>query len=1818
MHLVRTVVVTLLLGGLSLAPVAAADLASASTLPTVLPDPAAGTGAADPADPPVDRAAASAPGAAGPQVDGVRVGAGSYAPTPPAEIASVADVRKTVDQHLYVDPSQAGKPVPTNQWWTDLLVSRYSGDMWAYPFVSSNSAQGTKVTLPTSWNADGTAMRLDAPVTVGGTVDPTPDASDRVLADFEDGLPDGWTTTGDAFAGTSSGTASGQSAVSGWLGGGFVDSFTDRDGDGATGTLTSPGFTVDRSTLAFLVGGGRHPGAEAVQLLVDGAVVEEATGADSEELRWTTWDVSAYRGRTAQVRVVDSLRAGWAHVLVDQVLLTDAPDGIAERFTTAFSADRADALRWGDWNVSWRMPQAGPGGQYMDVTSVQGSPYEWFEFHGMTPRITLQDGAALTDADGRGLTGTITTDRFEIRQDGHVFGVHAPTGTTFTRSGNVLEASAGTPFLVLSAVPEQGLTLDDLHRTAFAVPRDTRMDYSYDPAAGQVEQRWSLQTDVLQGSDHDTVQGWLQHQYAEATHDLSFTGATYATPRGTMRTTVGHDGWTLRYAFSGLTPIGAEPTSTGDDPYREEVMRQYLSDYAAKETYGGDTYWGGKDLQQLGAYMSVADQIGDTEDADRMRATLERALTDWYTYSEGEREHFFAMYPTWKALIGFGDSYGSAQFNDNHFHYGYFTLATALLGRADPEWAQRYGEMATLVAKQYANWDRDDERFPHFRTFGVWTGHSNAGGVSSPGGNNQESSSEAIQSEAGLFLLGSVLGDEDMQAAGAVQYVTERAAVRDYYQNAHGNPASAAYDGDGAFPEAYDAGQAGILFDSGQAEATYFSGDPAWIYGIQWMPTAPWFTYFGWDPDFSKAIMRQMMAARGEVVGQDGVVDGNAGHVQMLTKKWWGVGTYGDVAITRDRPAAIGELQDAIRAVERNHPGYVTAKTATNPLYDRSTDTLYVSVDDDGSVVFPSRWWTPEALPAALVPAQLDGPTADRQPGDWPEPSPLLPFLVTDYRADPDTIGRLYGVDLTHHRPGADTARAAAVFSEMGDALGNVVLGFLAQYDPDTYADVHAALWEAQDPTVTGQSMAGMVYHQAMSNRTVGHEVTDRHTSNPLSQVFRAADGTYSYVIDNVDDVQRTYDVYAGQRVVGQIAVPARTQITSHLDARLAKVVVGTEGDPRTLAPGSTTAFTATGYDQYGATVPLDDVRWSTSAGTIDQDGTLHAGAAADQVSVTATVGTVSDAYDVRVAPAPVLTGIAVTPGTARAVVGEPVTFSAEGHDQYGDPAPLPADVAWSTTAPGTVTGDGTLTTTAPGAGYVVATVGDVEAGGVEAGGVEGSAVVSSIASVPVVEGTTATASSTDGGNTAAKAVDGDPATRWESAHGVDTVDLTLDLGSARDVDSVRVTWENAAAARYVVQVSDTDDGPWRNVRTVTNADASVDTVPVGATARFVRLHMTDRLTQYGYSVWDVQVTGTPATADVDVRDLLVAPRSVTVLPGSSVRLAAYGFDADGYGGLLTGDAQPVWTADDGATVSASGTATLPDRGGATATVRAVRGAATGQAVLTTLDQGESPAVSRDVAVGKPVTTSSDERGDLSGDAAVDDDDTTRWSSTARDGEWLAVDLGSVLPLDRVEVLWETAAAASDHVEVRDRASDPWRTVSTTAEGRGGTETHDLDGIRARFVRLVADSRTTRYGVSVWSFRVFSTEGTPTPDLARRAAVSSSGDESAGTPARHAVDGDPGTRWASEHRDDARLDVDLGARHEVHEATIRWEDAYGRAYRIEGRDGTTGAWTTIVTVTDGDGGTDRVPLSGTWRQIRLQGVDRATPYGYSVYGFEVR
>ena len=73
---------------------------------------------------------------------------------------------------------------------------------------------------------------------------------------------------GDAFG---PGPDAGGRPLAGYLGKGLVS--TRRAGPRATGPLLSPPFTITRSCINFLIGGGHHPGETCIDLVVDGEVV---------------------------------------------------------------------------------------------------------------------------------------------------------------------------------------------------------------------------------------------------------------------------------------------------------------------------------------------------------------------------------------------------------------------------------------------------------------------------------------------------------------------------------------------------------------------------------------------------------------------------------------------------------------------------------------------------------------------------------------------------------------------------------------------------------------------------------------------------------------------------------------------------------------------------------------------------------------------------------------------------------------------------------------------------------------------------------------------------------------------------------------------------------------------------------------------------------------------------------------------------------------------------------------------------------------------------------------------------------------------------------------------------------------------------------------------------------------------------------------------------------------------------------------------------------------------------------------------------------
>ncbi len=108
---------------------------------------------------------------------------------------------------------------------------------------------------------------------------------------------------------------------------------------------------------------------------------------------------------------------------------------------------------------------------------------------------------------------------------------------------------------------------------------------------------------------------------------------------------------------------------------------------------------------------------------------------------------------------------------------------------------------------------------------------------------------------------------------------------------------------------------------------------------------------------------------------------------------------------------------------------------------------------------------------------------------------------------------------------------------------------------------------------------------------------------------------------------------------------------------------------------------------------------------------------------------------------------------------------------------------------------------------------------------------------------------------TGAKAVDGDPATRWASKEGTDPQWIQVDLGADTDINRVRLTWEDAYAKAYTVQTSQ-DGSSWSTVYSTSAGDGGTDDLTVSGHGRYVRVNGTKRGTSYGYSLYGFEVYG--------------------------------------------------------------------------------------------------------------------------------------------------------------------------------------------------------------------------------------------------------------------------------------------------------------------------------------------------------------------------
>ncbi|MGV9625745.1 beta-1,3-glucanase family protein [Streptomyces sp. NPDC003487] len=123
--------------------------------------------------------------------------------------------------------------------------------------------------------------------------------------------------------------------------------------------------------------------------------------------------------------------------------------------------------------------------------------------------------------------------------------------------------------------------------------------------------------------------------------------------------------------------------------------------------------------------------------------------------------------------------------------------------------------------------------------------------------------------------------------------------------------------------------------------------------------------------------------------------------------------------------------------------------------------------------------------------------------------------------------------------------------------------------------------------------------------------------------------------------------------------------------------------------------------------------------------------------------------------------------------------------------------------------------------------------------------------------------------------------------------------------------------------------------------------------------------------------------------------------------------------------------------------------------------------------------------------------------------------------------------------------------------------------------------------------------------------------LSQGRPVTASSTESSAFPASQAVDGNEQTRWSSAFSDPQWIQVDLGTEQSITQVTLKWEAAFAKAFAVQTATSPNGPWTTVYSTTAGTGGVQNLNVTASGRYVRMNGTQRATPYGYSLYEFQV-
>ncbi len=346
----------------------------------------------------------------------------------------------------------------------------------------------------------------------------------------------------------------------------------------------------------------------------------------------------------------------------------------------------------------------------------------------------------------------------------------------------------------------------------------------------------------------------MPHQVAGLPDGVACDLGTFPSVHGTLQVCRGES---LTWSAP-VRPVTTDLDLSGlSDQERAELSAQVRKDVADLPPFPADTYFGGKTLQRATQLYRLASQLGLEDAAATVRKVVVTELDRW-TEPRGcdaRPASCFVYDPRNKGVVGLTPSFGSDEFNDHHFHYGYFLYAAGVLGAEDKALAARWRPVIDLLAADIAG-QGSSPLMPDRRVFDAYAAHSWASGTAPfADGNDQESTSEAVNAWVGLKLWADATTNAPLRAQATWMLAGEQdSAVRYGLRPDRSDPALANFDHE----------VVSLTWGAKRDYATWFSPEPAAMLGILLLPLTPSSpAYLAGDPERIRAAVREATAGKG-------------------------------------------------------------------------------------------------------------------------------------------------------------------------------------------------------------------------------------------------------------------------------------------------------------------------------------------------------------------------------------------------------------------------------------------------------------------------------------------------------------------------------------------------------------------------------------------------------------------------------------------------------------------------------------------------------------------------------------------------------------------------------------------------------------------------------------------------------------------------------------------------------------------------------------------------------------------------------------------